>query len=52
MNEEGHQQHHRMMIRDFRRRFFVTVILTLPVLALAGIVQDALGFSLSFAGDS
>ena len=29
-----HTAHHRMMIRDFRRRFYVTLVLTLPVLAV------------------
>ena len=41
-----HVAHHRMMIRDFRRRFYFTLILTLPVLAMAPIIQNALGYSL------
>src|SRR6056297_3040213 len=40
------------MISDFRNRFFVTVVLSLPVLALAPLIQGALGYELSFAGDS
>ncbi|MFW6313190.1 MAG: copper-translocating P-type ATPase [Spirochaetota bacterium] len=44
--------HHRMMIRDFRARFFVTIVLTVPVLALSQLIQQTFGFSLSFAGDS
>lgn len=47
-----HTEHHRMMIRDFRTRFFVTVVLTLPVLALSPLIQGLLGFSFGFAGDS
>ncbi|MFW5689964.1 MAG: HAD-IC family P-type ATPase [Spirochaetota bacterium] len=46
-----HTEHHRQMIRDFRLRFFVTVVLTIPVLALSALVQQLLGFDLSFAGD-
>ncbi len=36
--EHDHTEHHRMMIRDFRLRFFITVVLTLPVLALATVI--------------
>lgn len=48
----GHQGqhqggHHDHMIMDFRRRFFVTLALTLPILALSPTLQDWFGFSLS-----
>lgn len=39
-----------MMIRDFRRRFYVTLVLTLPVLALSELIQGWLGFSFTFPG--
>ena len=44
MNHEHHDhgdhlEHHRMMIRDFRLRFLVTIVLTLPVLALSSLIQ-------------
>lgn len=39
-----------MMIRDFRGRFYVTLILTLPVLALSELIQGWLGLSFSFPG--
>ena len=45
-----HTEHHRMMIRDFRRRFYVTIVLTLPVLALSPLIQQFLGFSFTFPG--
>jgi Cu2+-exporting ATPase len=41
-----------MMIRDFRRRFYVTVVLSIPVLALSTLIQSLLGFSFDFAGSS
>src|SRR6056297_1815656 len=47
-----HTQHHRMMIRDFRKRFFITLILSLPVLALSELIQQFVGYSLAFTGDS
>jgi len=49
---QSHTEHHRMMIRDFRRRFFVTIVLTLPVLALSPLIQEFLGYSLGFSGDA
>ncbi|MFO7731938.1 MAG: copper-translocating P-type ATPase [Spirochaetia bacterium] len=46
-----HTQHHRMMIRDFRKRFYITIVLSIPVLALSELIQQFLGFSLGFSGD-
>jgi Cu2+-exporting ATPase len=42
------------MIADFRRRFWVSLVLTLPVLALSPLIQSVLGLDdvLVFAGDS
>jgi Cu2+-exporting ATPase len=47
-----HTQHHRMMINDFRKRFYITLVLSIPVLALSELIQQFLGFSLEFTGDS
>ncbi len=44
--------HHRMMMADYRRRFFVSVILTVPVLVLSDSVQAFLGLpDIGFVGD-
>src|SRR6516225_7094122 len=49
----GHAGHdHRAMIADFRRRFWVSLILTVPVLALSPLIQSLLGIQLRFPGDS
>jgi Cu2+-exporting ATPase len=47
----GHD--HAAMIADFRRRFWVTLALTVPILALAPMIQGALGLreALAFPGD-
>ncbi|MDY6788132.1 MAG: HAD-IC family P-type ATPase, partial [candidate division WOR-3 bacterium] len=45
------QSHHKMMIRDFRTRFFVSLVLTIPILALSPLIQNILNFSFTFAGD-
>jgi Cu2+-exporting ATPase len=46
----GHD-HHRMMIRDFHKRFWVSVVLTLPVLILSPMIQGFLRLQLRFPGD-
>ncbi|MBL7006733.1 MAG: copper-translocating P-type ATPase [Spirochaetia bacterium] len=46
-----HTQHHRMMIRDFRKRFYITLVLSIPVLALSELIQRFLGYSFQFTGD-
>src|SRR6266404_75480 len=45
--------HHAHMVADFRRRFWVSLILSIPVLALAPLIQAWLGLSerLAFPGD-
>jgi len=47
-----HQQHHRMMMADFRQRFFVSTALSIPVLVLSPLIQGFLGYTLDFAGRS
>ncbi|MDO8578724.1 MAG: copper-translocating P-type ATPase [Dehalococcoidales bacterium] len=48
------RDHHAMMIADFRRRFWVSIILTMPILALSPVIQSFLGFEgrISFSGDT
>ena len=51
----GHAGHrHAAMAADFRRRFWVSMILTVPVLALSPLIQGLLGLSatLAFRGDA
>jgi Cu2+-exporting ATPase len=40
-----------MMIRDFRKRFYVSIVLMIPVLALSPLIQQFLGFTFGFLGD-
>jgi len=42
------QSHHKMMITDFRRRFIVSTIITIPVLLLSPMIQGFLGIELTF----
>ncbi|WP_431210237.1 heavy metal translocating P-type ATPase [Puia sp. P3] len=50
MQAHGGHDHHAMMIADFRRRFWVVVVLTAPVLALSPMIQRWLGVHWGFAG--
>ncbi|NOX36776.1 MAG: copper-translocating P-type ATPase [Calditrichaeota bacterium] len=49
---KGHHDHHAHMIADFRKRFWISLVLTIPILLLAPMVQKFLGLEgLRFAGD-
>ena len=50
MGHEGHD-HHAMMINDFKKRFWISLILTIPVLLLSEMVQHWLEFEIKFPGD-
>ena len=50
MPDKKKGDHHRMMMREFRKRFFVSMILTIPVLILSPTIQDWFGFSVAFSG--
>ncbi|MDP8236776.1 MAG: copper-translocating P-type ATPase [Candidatus Erginobacter occultus] len=46
-----HSAHHRMMIRDFRQRFFVSLGVTVPILLLSPLIQGFIGLELDFPGE-
>src|SRR3984957_5004995 len=50
MGMNGHD-HHLMMIADFRKRFFVVLGLTVPIMLLSPMIQGFLGVHWSFSGD-
>src|SRR5688572_25692630 len=47
----GHDKHAGHHTEDFLKRFWICVILTIPVLLLSHMVQQWLGFELRFLGD-
>jgi Cu2+-exporting ATPase len=49
MGMAGHD-HHAMMIADFRKRFWVTLVVTLPVMLLSGQIQHWLNIHVVFPG--
>ena len=49
---QGKGDHHAAMLQDFKRRFFVSLLITVPVLALSPMIQTFFGFDLVFPGSS
>jgi len=49
MGHAGHN-HHAMMIADFRKRFYVVFILTIPIMLLSEMIQHWLNLHISFPG--
>ena len=48
-----HHDHHAMMVQDFRKRFWISLIITVPILLLSPMIQKLLGLgeTLRFEGD-
>ena len=49
----GHVSHHAHMVADFRKRFWISLALTAPILLLSPAIQDFLGIrdAVAFSGD-
>lgn len=59
LEHQGHQQlshkqhdHHAMMVEDFRKRFFISLLITVPILVLSPMIQMFMGVDWRFPGDS
>lgn len=48
----GHHDHHAMMVEDFKKRFFISLILMVPILLLSPMIQMFMGVDFRFSGDS
>jgi len=51
MGHEGHN-HHAMMVSDFKKRFYVVLALTIPILLLSPMIQKFMGVNWQFTGSS
>lgn len=51
-DDHDHSGHHEMMIEDFKRRFFISLIVTIPILILSPMIQEWINLSIEFTGDS
>jgi Cu2+-exporting ATPase len=50
-SHEGHHDHHTMMVKDFKRRFLISLVLLVPILALSPMIQEFFDLNLRFSGD-
>ena len=51
MGMAGHD-HHKMMIEDFKKRFWVSLILTIPILVFSPMIQMFLGYEWLLPGNA
>jgi Cu2+-exporting ATPase len=51
MGMPGHD-HHKMMIEDFKKRFWITLILTIPILVFSPMIQGLLGYEWLLPGNA
>lgn len=47
----NHHDHHAHMMEDFKKRFYISLILTLPILVLSPMIQDVINVDWRFTGD-
>src|SRR5690606_13855567 len=51
-HEHGHEGHdHASMINDFKKRFWVSLIVSIPVILLSEMIQHWFGYKIAFPGD-
>ncbi|TXE13511.1 copper-translocating P-type ATPase [Algoriphagus aquimarinus] len=51
MQGNDHSMHHMHMIEDFKKRFWISLVITLPIVVLAPMIQDLVGYEFRFEGD-
>lgn len=47
----GHHEHHAHMIEDFKKRFYISLIVAIPIMILSPMIQSFLGVDWRFSGD-
>lgn len=50
-HQEGYNKHAGHSIENFKRKFYISLILTLPILLLSPFIQSLLNISIKFLGD-
>ena len=48
----GGHNHHAMMIADFKKRFYIVLMLTIPIMLLSTMIQKFIGVNWQFPGSS
>ncbi|MDN6626702.1 MAG: copper-translocating P-type ATPase [Pisciglobus halotolerans] len=49
-HEGGHANHHAHMIEDFKKRFWVSLVISIPISILSPLFQDLFNYDISFTG--
>jgi P-type Cu2+ transporter len=49
---EHDHDHHKMMIEDFKKRFWASLLISLPILIFSPMIQELLGYKLLLPGNS
>jgi Cu2+-exporting ATPase len=50
MEKMNEHDHHQMMISDFKKRFYIVLLLTVPIVLLSPMIQQVVGISWTFTG--
>ena len=50
--DHDHHDHHAHMVADFKKRFYISLVIIIPILILSPTIQGFLGLDLHFTGDS
>ncbi len=51
-DNHDHHNHHEMMIEDFKRRFYISLIVTIPILILSPMIQEWTNIEINFTGSN
>ena len=51
-HHHDHQSHHEMMIKDFKKRLWISLIVTVPILLLSPMIQEWFNLEISFPGSN
>lgn len=49
--DSHHQEHHEQMIEDFKKRFYISLLLTIPILIISPMIQELVRINWRFTGD-
>src|SRR5699024_12536141 len=49
--DHDHSHHHEEMVEDFKRRFYVSLVITIPILILSPMIQSFLSVDWRFVND-
>lgn len=51
-HNEEHHNHHEMMIKDFKNRLIISLVVTIPILILSPMIQDWTSINIVFTGSN